>query len=173
MSEILDASEWEPVESEYKPDPSQIKIEVSLASLHALVPELTKAANRDGQDTTTLFALACMARLIASEHAMDLGYQIALVSDVLRQRLVSGYVGDAKSAKEFLNHLHPPEFLRKVRLFLTDKQAKALSSKLVEHQLIHDQTSGYWWAWSTPTRVQFAEEVRREYDLRQEDIEYE
>ena len=172
MSDVLDASEWEPVGKEHVPDPSQLKIEMGLASLHALVPELTQAAKKEGQDTTTHFALACMARLITSEHAMDLGYQIALVSDVLRQRLVSGYVGDAKSAKQFLNHLHPPTFLRKVRLYINDKQAKALKDKLVEHQLTYNQDKAFWGAWSTPTRVEFVKSVVKEYDLYQEGIEY-
>ena len=172
MSEILDASQWEAVESEYKPDLSQAEIEKVLASLSKLVPELTKAANDTGQDTTTLFALACMARLVASEHAMDLRYQISLVSDVLRQRIVSGYIGDSKSKREYINHLHPPDFLRKVRLYLSDNQTKALIKKLTEHQFTHNQFNGFWWAWSTPTRKQFAESVHKEYELLQESVEY-
>lgn len=171
-TEELDPAEWEDLDRpEYKSDPSEIKREEALASLYKTVPELAQAV-KEGGDTTTLWALACMARLVSSRHAMDLGYQIALVSDVLRQRLMSGVVGDSTATKEYINHLHPPSFLRKVQLYLTAGQAKKLAKKLKEHQIMYDNKNDRYWGWSTPTRLEFVESVVKEYDINQPEIEY-
>tara|TARA_R110002020_G_scaffold389273_1_gene599965 strand:+ start:701 stop:1225 length:525 start_codon:yes stop_codon:yes gene_type:complete len=174
MTEHLDPSEWEDLDRpDYEEDPSQKRREEVLASLYKTVPELAKAVKEDSGDTTTLWALACLARLAASDHAMEFGYQIALVSDVLRQRLMSGVIGDATSTKEYANHIHPPSFLRKVQLYLNADQAKKLKAKLAEHQIMYDSKKDRYWGWSTPTRVQFIESVIKEYSINQPEIEYE
>lgn len=173
MPTELDPAEWEDLDRpEYNPDPSEIEREEVIASLYKTVPELTQAVKEESGDTTTLWALACMARLVASRHAMDLGYQIALVSDVLRQRLIAGVIGDSTATKEYTNHLHPPSFLRKIQLYLTAEQAKVLKDKLKEHQIMYDNKNDRYWGWSTPSRVEFVESVIREYDIKQPEIEY-
>ena len=62
--------------------------EKALAELHKVCPEITQAVKENLGDTTTLWALAAIARLATNPDMFEL--EIRIVSDILRQRVLDG-----------------------------------------------------------------------------------
>ena len=77
--EEMDPKEWEVVgDGKHEKDEALCMYEEKLAQLQKLCPELKDAAKKDG-DITTLWALACLARLVQADD--DYKYEISLVAD--------------------------------------------------------------------------------------------
>jgi len=164
--EEMDAKDWEVVGSgEHERDDALCAYEEKLAQLQKLCPEMKEAA-KSGEDITTLWALACLARLVQAEG--DWKYEISLVADTLRQRLASGYVGDSRAGKEWLVHMNPPLYQRLLKLYLNPKQAKHLKKALIQYNF-QKSTKGYYYAYETPHRARFYKETVQEYSLSTEE----
>lgn len=160
--EEMDPKEWEVVgDGKYEKDEALCVYEEKLAQLQKLCPELREAAKKDG-DITTLWALACLARLVQADD--DYKYEISLVADTLRQRLVSGHVGDSKAVRDWLVHMNPPIYQRLLKLYLNPMQAKHLKDSLVRYNF-QKSGNGYYYAYETPHRLRFYEDTVKEYQL--------
>ena len=160
--EEMDAKDWEVLDRHpHEKDEALCAYEEKLAQLQKLCPAL-KAAAKSGEDITTLWALACMARLVQADG--DWKYEISLVADTLRQRLVSGHVGDSKACRNWLIHMNPPLYQRLLKLYLNPVQAKHLKDALILHNF-QKSSKGYYYAYETPHRAQFYNDTVREYSL--------
>tara|TARA_R110000751_G_C13641143_1_gene466921 strand:+ start:177 stop:764 length:588 start_codon:yes stop_codon:yes gene_type:complete len=159
---VMDVKEWEDINNDpHEKDEALCAYEEKLAQLQKLCPELKSAAKSEG-DLTTLWALACLARLVQADG--DWKYEISLVADTLRQRLVSGHVGDNAASRGWLIHMNPPLYQKILRLYINPKQAKHLKEALIRNNF-QKSPKGYHYAYETPHRVQFYNDTVREYNL--------
>tara|TARA_R110000824_G_scaffold198555_2_gene382578 strand:+ start:169 stop:717 length:549 start_codon:yes stop_codon:yes gene_type:complete len=160
--EEMNVKDWEPVNNNpHERDEALCAYEEKLAQLQKLCPEM-KVAAKSGGDLTTLWALACLARLVQAKG--DWKYEISLVADVLRQRLVSGYVGESKAVRDWLIHSNPPLYQKLLKLYLNPKQAKHLKKALIRNNF-QRSPKGYYYAYETPHRARFYSETVHEYNL--------
>ena len=160
--EEMNVKDWEPVNNnQHERDEALCAYEEKLAQLQKLCPEM-KVAAKSGGDLTTLWALACLARLVQAKG--DWKYEISLVADALRQRLVSGYVGESKAVRDWLIHSNPPLYQKLLKLYLNPKQAKHLKKALIRNNF-QRSSKGYYYAYETPHRARFYSETVHEYNL--------
>lgn len=132
--------------------------EKALAELHKVCPEITQAVKEKLGDTTTLWALAAIARLATNPDMFEL--EIRIVSDILRQRVLDGVNGDTAHAKHCKEKKNEPEFLRKITLgSLPERCGKVMTKRLNEIGFSHSKANG-WWAWESKERCRFMEMLK-------------
>jgi hypothetical protein len=134
--------------------------EKALAELYKVCPEITQVVKEKLGDTTTLWALAAIARLATNPDMFEL--EIRIVSDILRQRALDGANGDTAHAKHCETKKNEPQFLKKVTLGSLPKECGAiLIKRLNEIGFSHSKANG-WWAWENKERRQFMETLKRD-----------
>jgi len=83
----------------------------------------------------------------------------------VRQRCVSGHLGDKVASREVMLTEHPPEFRYVLYVSFPDKPGKKMEHALVMHGFAWEEGEHRWWAWNTPEREELARSIKEECSI--------
>ena len=162
----VDRREWEWVKPDSKTEendlsPTQILKTQYICAMNGATDELRHmiAEAKDG-DLTVLWALNVLNKLIVDPDRW--AYEIRILTDVVRQRCVSGFLGDKTASREVMLTEHPPEFRYVIYVSFPDQPGKKMEKALVDHGFAWEGGEHRWWAWDSPERIALADAIKEE-----------
>jgi hypothetical protein len=176
MSKIpLPENEWEHLIAgevhEYEPNPTQILKEQAFFALKGGLPQLdalVASAKEEGTDTTVLWCLAVIAKMM--EQSSDRwSFDIRILMDVIRQRCVAGTLGDKIASRQILVHETPPEFRHIITVSFPVDPGKDMERALATAGFNWNKDKHWWWAWNDDHRQAFVDAIKKECSVSKEE----